>query len=60
MLEPKITLNMQDPKKTLDEVSLARCRVMAEESLGPEEFEMFTMVHNVMIDRRRLQNAKID
>ena len=60
MLEPKITLNMQDPKKTLDEISLARCRVMGEESLSPEEFEAFIAVHNVLIDRRRLQNEKLD
>lgn len=60
MLEPKITLNMQDPKKTLDEVSLARCRIMGEESLSPDEFEAFIVCHNLLIERRRLQNEKID
>ena len=60
MIDPTITLDMQDPKKTLDEISLARFRIMAEGSLSPDEFEMFVIVHNVMIDRRRLQNEKIE
>lgn len=32
---------------------------MATQSLNPEEFELFSNVHNVLIDRRRLQNEKI-
>jgi len=56
----EVTTNLKDPKKSFDEISLARCCVMATESLNPEEFEIFMNIHNVLIDRRKLQNDKID
>ncbi|NTU50622.1 MAG: hypothetical protein HGA87_07105 [Desulfobulbaceae bacterium] len=48
-----------NPKKSFDEVTLARCCAMASESLNPEEFDAFIMVHNVLIERRKLGNAVI-
>jgi hypothetical protein len=59
MFSTEITTNMEDPKKSFDEISLARCCVMATESLNPEEFDNFLTAYNALIDRRRLQNEKI-
>lgn len=60
MFTTKITTDSKDPKKSFDEIALARCCVMATESLNPEEFEHFMKAHNVLIDRRSLQNDKVD
>lgn len=59
MLSTEIKTNMEDPKKSFEEISLARCCVMATESLNPEEFDKFFTAHNALIDRRRLQHEKI-
>ena len=59
MVNTKIISNFVDPKRSFDEVSLARCCVMATESLGPDEFDAWVIVYNFLIDRRRLQNEKI-
>jgi len=59
IFDTKITINLKDHKKSLDELSLARCCVMATESLNPEEFESFTLAYNVLIERRQLQNDVI-
>lgn len=45
-------------RKVVEE-SLNICRVMAEESLDPEEFDSFIKIYNTLIERRRLQNKKI-
>ena len=50
---------MKNPKKSFDEISLARCCVMAAASLNPDEFGEFILVHNILVDRRKLQNEKI-
>jgi hypothetical protein len=49
-----VVTNMRDPKKALDEISLARVYVMATESLDPELFNSFESVFNELKDRRRL------
>jgi hypothetical protein len=59
MFTTKITTDFKDPKKAFDEVALARCCVMATESLNPEEFDYFIKIHNVLIKRRELQNDVI-
>ncbi|MBU3947270.1 MAG: hypothetical protein KJ826_03500 [Proteobacteria bacterium] len=59
MFTTKITTDLKEPKKALDEISLARCCVMATESLNPEEFDHFIKAHNVLIERRKLQNDLI-
>ena len=59
MIDTRIVSNFIDPKRSFDEVSIARCCVMATESLGPDEFDDWTKVHNLLIERRRLQNEKI-
>lgn len=55
----KVSSDMTNPKKSFDEISLARCCVMATESLNPEEFDHFIKAHNTLIERRRLQNEII-
>jgi hypothetical protein len=60
MFTKKIEQDFKDPKKSFDEISLARCCVMATESLNPEEFDAFILAHNTLIERRRLQNEKIN
>lgn len=59
MFSTKITIDTEDTKKSFDEIALSRCCVMATQSLNPEEFELFSNVHNILIARRRLQNEKI-
>lgn len=59
MFTTKITTDTKDPKKSFDEIALARCCVMATESLNPEEFDDYIKVHNVLVDRRKLQNDRI-
>lgn len=51
---------MKDPKKSFDEISLARCCVMATESLCPEDFDHFIKAHNVLAEVRGLQNDMIN
>ncbi len=41
MFSTKITTDMEDPKKSFDEIALARCCVMATHGLNPEEFDLF-------------------
>jgi len=60
MFDTKITSDMTDPKKALDEVSLARVCVMATESLTPDEFDHFIVAHNALVNRRRLQNDEVN
>lgn len=59
MIDTKIVPDFKDPKRSFDEISLARCCVMATESLNPQEFDAFMFVHNVLIKRRHLQNKEI-
>ena len=59
MIDTNISLNMEKPKKSFDEVCLARCCVMATESLNPEEFDSFIIAYNTLIGRRALQNKPI-
>ncbi|MER2511418.1 MAG: hypothetical protein ABTR20_13350 [Candidatus Competibacter sp.] len=54
-----ITTDFSDSKKSFDEVALARCAVMAMQSLSPDLFEAFVAVHNELIERRKLQNKTI-
>ena len=60
MFTTNITTDFKDPKKSFDEITLARCCVMATESLNPEQFESFMEVYNILVNRRRLQNELID
>jgi len=60
MFTTEITTDLKDPKKSFDELALARCCVMATESLSPEEFVAFMLAHNSLVERRRLQNELID
>lgn len=60
MIDTTITSDMKDPKKSFDEVALARCCCMARESLNPEEFEAFIVAHDALIERRGLQNKGIE
>ena len=60
MFTTKITTDLKDPKKAFDEIALARCCVMATESLNPEEFDFFIKAHNILIERRKLQNDIIN
>lgn len=59
MFDTSIKTDMTDPKKSFDEIALARCCVMAMASLNPEEFDCFIIAHNTLIERRKLQNDKI-
>ena len=59
LFDTNISLNMENPKKSFDEITLARCCVMAAESLNPEEFDKFIIVYNTLIERRLLQNKSI-
>lgn len=59
MIDTTISLDMKNPKKSFDEVCLARCCVIAAESLNPEEFDHFITAYNVLIERRTLQNRPI-
>jgi hypothetical protein len=59
MIDTNISLNMENPKKSFDEVCLARCCVIATESLNPEEFDSFIVAYNTLIERRTLQNKPI-
>jgi len=59
MIDTKISLNMENAKKSFDEVCLARCCVMATESLNPEEFDSFIVAYNTLAERRTLQNKPI-
>lgn len=54
-----ITTDFLEPKKAFDEVVLARCCVMAMESLSPDLFDAFVCIHNELIERRGLQNQRI-
>jgi len=60
MFTTKITTVLKDPKKSFDEIALARCCVMATESLCPDDFLSFMKAHNALIKRRGLQNDVID
>jgi len=60
MFDTNITTDLKDPKKSFDEISLARCCVMATESLHTDEFDAFMKAHNILIKRRGLQNDIID
>jgi hypothetical protein len=60
MIDTTITTDMKDPKKSFDAISLARCCQMAMESLNPEEFEAFIVVHDTLIERRNMQNKGIE
>ncbi len=60
MFTTEITTDCKNPKKAFDEVALARCCVMAAESLNPEEFGHFIVAHNVLVERRKLQNDPIN
>lgn len=53
-MKSTIVTNMREPKKALDEISLARVYVMATESLCPEHFESFVKVFLELKDRRGL------
>jgi len=59
MIDTNISLDMKDPKKSLDEICLARCCEMAINSLNPAEFDKFINIYNILIKRRSLQNKPI-
>ena len=59
MIDTKIVPDFKNPKKAFDEISLARCSVMATESLNPQEYDAFMFIHNVLTKRRGLQNKEI-
>jgi len=59
LTDTNISLNMENAEKSFDEICLARCCVIATESLNPEEFDKFIIIYNTLVERRTLQNKPI-
>ncbi len=51
---------VEPPTKALEGLSLSAIKAAAESSLNPEEFEAFSKLHDTLIERRSLDNNKIN
>jgi len=52
-------INFDDPKQCLDEFTLGRCLIMAQQSLPPDYYDKFIDAYNLLIKQRNLGNKII-